>query len=126
MKPAEKYRCDLMEANKKLQNHIWTYMQNDQWPNVERQHASTSTSDLSNATHVSDANGTTSPNGPDNGLNSNDLSTGDRDQNIPAATVTATATAAAPTPAIEYCHKTKLLIEDNVNLRIRLTLRFHF
>lgn len=85
--PTKKYRSELIEANKKLHEHIWSEVGNDL--KSESKIISTSTSDLVNSTDSSHSNGLNElrkllrQNGNDN------------------------------------MKKTKTLIDDNIDLRIK-------
>ncbi|XP_031620387.1 inhibitor of nuclear factor kappa-B kinase subunit alpha [Contarinia nasturtii] len=88
--PAEKYRIELNEANKSLNEHVWSLVEKS------HSHVSTSTSDLT----LSNTNSTATPDA-------------DADENAKIQKIMRQITE-------ENAMNTKLLIEDNINLRIEM------
>lgn len=101
--PAEKYRCEMIEANKRLQDHIWSEVDKYRKPSVSI--TSTSTSDLSSTLNDAIEKVDASTN------TCSDASETDASQSNGRIANGIRQSAVDP-------EKTKLLIEDNVNLRI--------
>lgn len=131
MFPAEKYRVELANANKKLHDHIWSKIESSEKPTVNM--VATSTSDLpSDSIHeaiatkdastntdtdtnaIANANVNSSPN---SNANSNETNEYHSNESV--------AKKLRKIAIDEHSEKTKLLIEDNINLRIGYVFDFY-
>lgn len=135
MFPAEKYRVELANANKKLHDHIWSKIESSETPSVNM--VATSTSDLPSdsiheviATNDASTNTDTDTNAIAN-ANSNSNSSPNSNANSNENEINKShsnelfAKKLRKIAIDEQSEKTKLLIEDNINLRIGYVFHFY-
>lgn len=135
MLPAEKYRVELANANKKLHDHIWSKIESSETPTVNM--VATSTSDLpSDLIHEEIATKDASTNTDDNAIantnaNAKANSSPNSSPNVNSNEANEShlnelfAKKLRKIAIDENSEKTKLLIEDNINLRIGYVFDFY-